>query len=94
MKPFMLGDVLVEPLEGLATEQEDLETLKLLIQQAGQGEGVEQPDPTFDPIGGSDIQHKGLLADPQELFHIKPDMDDECDVSQNLFLQSEGVMNF
>jgi hypothetical protein len=41
MKPFMLGDVLVELLKASATEQEDLEVFKLLIQQAGQSEGIE-----------------------------------------------------
>ena len=94
MKLFMCGDFTMKVLEGLAQEQEDLEFLKLLIQQAGQGVCVEQPDSTFDPMWCSDLLHEGLFADPQELFNIKPDMDDECDVFHVLFLHKDGVMNF
>ena len=90
----MLGDVVMQMPEGFPTEQEDLEFLELLIQQAGQGVCIEQPDSSFDPMWGSDLFHEVFLADPQEPFHIKPDMDDECDVSHVLLLHSFGVMNF
>ena len=94
MQLFMLGDFMMKVLECLAQEQEDLEFLELLIQQAGQGVCVEQPDPTFHPMGSSYSLHEFLLGNPQHLFHIKPDMDDECCVSHVLFLHRLGVMNF